>query len=180
CAGQTPTLPTPVALASTPVAALPVSVSWQQTAPTPTPIPADILSAADAEYLVLTNVYERVAPSVVNIEAIIEMPSPQPNDVSSGSGFVYDVDGHIVTNAHVVHGASDIRVTFNDGYVTSAEIVGVDTYSDLAVIRVETDAARLRPVTIGDSEQVRVGQRAIAIGNPFGLASSMTVGIVSG
>jgi 2-alkenal reductase len=175
--------PTPVAPAASnnlPMAAVPVSLSLQQAQPTPTPVSADIISAADAEYIVLTNIYERVAPSVVNIEATFENENPVLNEASGGSGFVYDMDGHIVTNTHVIQNASEIRVTFNDGYVTGAELVGLDTYSDLAVIRVEVDAVHLHPVTMGDSEAVRVGERAIAIGNPFGLASSMTVGIVSG
>jgi S1-C subfamily serine protease len=93
---------------------------------------------------------------------------------------VFDARGHIVTNAHVVDGAQVIDVTFNNGYVATAEVVGVDAYSDLAVIRVQVDEARLFPVTLANSDSVRVGERAIAIGNPFGLTSSMTLGIVSG
>ncbi len=178
CAGEAPSAPAPVA--STPIESLPVNAAFRQTLPTPTAVSADIISAADAEYLVLTNVYERVAPSVVNIEVTVATPHPGVGDQSSGSGFVFDADGHIITNAHVVQDASEVRVTFNDGYVATATVVGVDTYSDLAVIQVSTDGARLHPVTMGDSELVRVGERAIAIGNPFGLASSMTVGIVSG
>jgi len=180
CQGETPAGPPPSAIASTPFENLPVNAAYRQTLPTPTAISADIISAADAEYMVLTNVYERVAPSVVNIEVTLTTPHPGLGDQSSGSGFVYDTDGHIITNAHVVQDASEVRVTFNDGYVADATVVGVDTYSDLAVIQVSTDAARLHPVTMGDSALVRVGERAIAIGNPFGLASSMTVGIVSG
>jgi 2-alkenal reductase len=178
CQGAAATLPVPVA--STPIANLPVNAVYRQTLPTPTPVSVEIINAADAEYLVLTNVYDRVAPSVVNIEVTLTTPHPGLGDQSSGSGFVYDTDGHIVTNAHVVQDASAVQVTFNDGYVTDATVVGVDTYSDLAVIQVTADPVRLHPVTMGDSEGVRVGERAIAIGNPFGLASSMTVGIVSG
>jgi 2-alkenal reductase len=144
----------------------------------PTAIPQAVVDAADAEYLLLTNVYERVAPSVVNIEVVVNTPAFA--DVGRGSGFVLDMDGHIVTNAHVVNDAREIRVTFNDGYVAGASAVGVDLFSDLAVIRVDVDSSRLFPVTIADSDVVRVGERAIAIGNPFGLASSMTVGIISG
>ena len=173
-------LPAPPPVAGTPLESLPVNAAYRQTLPTPTAISADIISAADAGYLVLTNVYERVAPSVVNIEVTLTTPHPGLGDQSSGSGFVYDTDGHIVTNAHVVQDASEVRVTFNDGYVTDATVIGVDTYSDLAVIQVATGVERLHPVAMGDSELVRVGERAIAIGNPFGLASSMTVGIVSG
>ncbi|CAG0928210.1 partial Putative serine protease HhoB, partial [Planctomycetaceae bacterium] len=167
----------PGAVASTPVADLPVNARFQTSA---TALPDDIIHAADAEFLLLQNIYQRVAPSVVNIDVTIEGMPLTHVDVASGSGVVYDADGNIITNAHVVSDANEIRVTFNDGYVATAELVGLDLYSDLAVIRVDVDASHLVPVIIGDSDAVRVGQRAIAIGNPFGLASSMTVGIVSG
>jgi 2-alkenal reductase len=158
------TLP-PQAVASTPSADLHL-VSVQL----PTPVPQAVIDTADAEFLMLTNIYERLAPAIVNIE----IQSAHANtdvviDVGRGSGFVFDTAGHIVTNAHVVNGATGIEVTFNDGYVTDAELVGV-----------EVEPERLHPVMLADSEAVRVGERAIAIGNPFGLASSMTVGIVSG
>lgn len=165
---------------STPLADLPVSVAAQATPQLPTPVPDSIISAADAEYLLLTNLYERSVPSVVNIEVVGLDPAEHAFGVSTGSGFIFDTDGHIVTNAHVTSGAREILVTFHDGYVTSARLSGADSYSDLAVIRVDTDAVPLLPLPIGDSDVVRVGQRAIAIGNPFGLAGSMTVGVVSG
>jgi S1-C subfamily serine protease len=145
---------------------------------TPTAVSDDVISAADAEYLLLTNLYQRLSPSVVNIEVIVRTAIGGRS--GRGSGFIYDTNGHVITNAHVVDGAVAILVTFNDGYVAEARLVGSDVFSDLAVVRIEVDATRLRPVTMGDSDAVRVGQRAIAIGNPFGLASSMTVGIVSG
>ena len=122
----------------------------------------------------------RVAPSVVNIEVLTNSPQPGIADQSSGSGFVIDAEGHIVTNAHVVNNAREILVTFHDGMVANAQLVGLDAYSDIALVRVNADAAALVPVVFGDSDAVRVGERAIAIGNPFGLESSMTVGIVSG
>jgi S1-C subfamily serine protease len=183
CAGRS--APPPQATASTPVADLPMNAAFRpndaaQTGGEPTPVPDSIISAADAEYLLLTNIYERLAPSVVNIEVVVETPHPGLGDEARGSGFVYDVNGYIITNAHVVNDATAISVTFNDGYVTSAEKVGFDLFSDLAVIKVNVDAARLRPVSFASADDIRVGQRAIAIGNPFGLASSMTVGIVSG
>lgn len=167
----------PSAVPSTPIADLPINVSFQ---PRTTTVPQEVMNAADAEYLLLTNIYERVAPSVVNIDVTIVGLPAALGDNASGSGIVYDRQGHIITNAHVVNDSHDIRVTFNDGYVAQAELVGFDVYSDLAVVRVQVDEARLFPVTFGDSDEVRVGQRAIAIGNPFGLTSSMTVGIVSG
>ncbi|NDJ77427.1 MAG: PDZ domain-containing protein [Chloroflexi bacterium] len=146
---------------------------------TPTAIAPNVVADADAEYLLLTNVYERVSPSVVNIEVASRMIQSDIID-SSGSGFVLDGQGHIVTNAHVVRNANDILVTFFDGYVAEAEVVGLDDYSDLAVIRVPTDGPQLVPVILGDSNDLGVGQRVIAIDNPFGLDNSMTVGIVSG
>lgn len=176
-------VPPPQAVASTPARDL--SLASFQAQDAPTPVPDTVIAEADAEYLVLTSVYERVAPSVVNIDVTVDVPSsddfqsPFPES-AKGSGFVYDLNGYIVTNAHVAGDARDILVTFNDGYVTAATLVGVDAFSDLAVIKVDVDQSRLFPVTMGDSNALRVGQRAIAIGNPFGLASSMTVGIISG
>jgi 2-alkenal reductase len=145
---------------------------------TPTLVPVELIEAVSAEDQVLINLYQRVNPSVVNIE-ITQRTSFYDGALSSGSGFVYDTNGYIVTNAHVVEDALEIQVTFHDGYVTTAEIAGIDDYSDLAVIRVDTDAERLHPVILGDSSQLLVGQRVVAIGNPFGLQSSMTRGIVS-
>ena len=170
----------PNARLTTPVYDLPISVEAAQAAPTPTTVPDELIAAADAEYQLLANIYARLVPSVVNIEVVLETPHDSiMTSTASGSGFVYDRDGHIVTNAHVIDGVRSITVTFSDGFVTSAELVGEDLYSDLAVVRVNVDPARLLPVTFANSDEVRVGQRAIAIGNPFGLASSMTTGIIS-
>ena len=96
-----------------------------------------------------------------------------------GSGFVWDKQGHIVTNNHVVDGAEKVTVTFADGLTLEAEVVGRDPESDLAVIKVDASKADLRPITLADSTQLRVGQFAVAIGNPFGLEGSMSFGIVS-
>ena len=175
-----PTTPPPQGVASTPIQDLPVNVFLRSAQTNPTPVPQAVIDAADAEYLLLTNIYERVAPSVVNVEVIATDVVEGFVDFGRGSGFVWDSQGHIVTNAHVVLNAREIRVTFENGYVTDARIVGVDTFSDLAVVQVDVASERLHPVQLGDFDRVRVGQRAIAIGNPFGLASSMTTGIVSG
>jgi 2-alkenal reductase len=151
---------------------------------TPTPVSPEIIAEADAEHLLLINLYERVNPSVVNIE-IVSRAHVDIQDVpegiidSSGSGFVLDLDGHIVTNSHVVREAEEILVTFYDGYMAEAELVGIDDYSDLAVIQIDPAGAPLIPVELGDSNILKVGQRVVAIGNPFGLDGSMTVGIVS-
>ncbi|MDZ4767067.1 MAG: trypsin-like peptidase domain-containing protein [Chloroflexota bacterium] len=172
----------PLAVPSTPVAALNVAFAAQVI--TPTAVSQALIDAADAEYTLLTNLYARLSPSVVNLDVQLDTPHPGIGDRVSGSGFVYDMDGHIVTNAHVVDGAREVQVTFADGYVAAAEVVGADSYSDLAVVRVDAGQDRVRErlsaLIIGDSDAVRVGERAIAIGNPFGLNSSMTVGIVSG
>jgi 2-alkenal reductase len=98
----------------------------------------------------------------------------------SGSGFVWDTEGHIVTNNHVVESASRIEVTFADGTTAKAKVVGTDPDNDLAVIKVDVLASRLHPVELGDSDALHVGQWAIAIGNPFGFEQTMTTGIVSG
>lgn len=147
-------------------------------AATPTLVPVEAITALANEDQVLINLYQRVNPSVVNIEITLRTSSFD-GSTSSGSGFVIDLDGHIVTNAHVVQDAVEILVTFHDGYVTTAEVIGRDEYSDLAVIRVNVDEQRLLPVELGDSQQLLVGQRVVAIGNPFGLQSSMTTGIIS-
>ncbi len=161
---------------------------WQEPASnlltTPTPVAPEIVAEADAEYQLLANIYERVNPSVVNIEIVsgVHAATDAAGIIdSSGSGFVVDMDGHIATNAHVVRDAQEILVTFFDGTVLEATVVGIDDYSDLAVIKVDPaqDGVQLVPVVLGDSNALHVGQRVIAIGNPFGLDGSMTVGIVS-
>jgi S1-C subfamily serine protease len=143
---------------------------------TPTVVPDALLAEADAEELLLVNLYARVNPSVVNIDIGIDDDLPE---VKGGSGLVYDLEGHIVTNSHVIDQAVDIQVTFYDGQIAHAELVGADSYSDLAVIRVDAPQDWLHPVTPGTSHTLRVGQRVVAIGNPFGLEGTMTTGIIS-
>ncbi len=148
--------------------------------PVPTALPDDIVSVADAEYLLLTNIYQRASPSVVNVEAVIFADDDSASDIRRGSGFVYDRQGHIITNAHLVSGVDSITVTLQNAQVIPAEALGLDSFSDLAVLKVSADAELLVPVRIGESAMVSVGQRGIVIGNPFGLSSSMTTGIISG
>lgn len=159
------------------------SSEWQEPRQTqfitPTPISPEVIAEADAEYQLLNNIYQRVSPSVVNIEIVSDFQTSTDVIDSSGSGFVLDIAGHIVTNSHVVRDAQEIVVNFPDGRVLSAELVGVDDYSDLAVIKVDPSTVTLVPVELGDSNTLQVGQRVIAIGNPFGLDGTMTVGIVS-
>lgn len=142
---------------------------------TPTPVPEGVVTSADAEELLLINIYKRVSPSVVNIN----VDASNPLNSSLASGFVYDTEGHIVTNHHVVQDAKRIWVTFFDGTRLEAQVVGSDADSDLAVIKVDRPAEFLNPVELGDSATIEVGQRAIAIGNPFGQDWTMTTGIIS-
>jgi serine protease Do len=143
----------------------------------------------------LEQIYTQVNPSVVNIDisqsaSSLNLPLNHPpvgngNGSNSlvqtalGSGFIWDTQGDIVTNNHVVSGADAINVTFADGSTYSAKLVGADPNSDLAVVKVDAPASELHPVQLADSNQVKVGQLAIAIGNPYGLSGTMTAGIVS-
>ena len=162
-----------------------VSVQSQPTlAPPPTPLPPEAIAEADAEELLLINLYERVNPSVVNIVITVEGEEQLGTDQlfpaqGQGSGFIYDTEGHIITNNHVVAEADKVEVTFYDGSTVEAEVLGADPDSDLAVVKVDVAPESLRPVTWGDSDHVLVGQRAVAIGNPFGLEGTLTSGIVS-
>lgn len=99
--------------------------------------------------------------------------------LGQGSGFVYDAQGHVVTNNHVVEGATSFDVAFNDGDIVKGRLVGADPYSDLAVIKVDLPQGNHLPLAIGDSSRLEIGQPILAIGNPFGLGGSMTSGIVS-
>jgi S1-C subfamily serine protease len=142
---------------------------------TPTSLPEGTITNADAEELLLINVYKRVSPSVVNISVV----ATNPLDSSLASGFIYDAEGYIVTNHHVIQYAKNIWVTFFDSTRVEAQVVGSDADSDLAVIKVDRLPELLSPVELGDSAAIEVGQRAIAIGNPFGQEWTMTTGIVS-
>ncbi|GBD09413.1 Periplasmic serine endoprotease DegP [Candidatus Thermoflexus japonica] len=139
--------------------------------PTPPPIP----SGLDEEEQRLIAIYQKVLPSVVNID----VEGAEASAFGSGSGFIYDTRGHIVTNNHVVEFAEEIWVTFHDGTVAKARVVGRDVFSDLAVIRVDAPPELLRPAELGDSDTLRVGQKVVAIGNPFGLRGTMTLGVIS-
>jgi S1-C subfamily serine protease len=142
---------------------------------TPAPAVDDLLALADAEEQLLIHLYERVSPSVVYINVTLA----NGFGGGTGSGFVLDTQGHIVTNNHVVEGAGRILVHFVDDTTVEAELVGADPDNDLAVIRVDVPASLLKPVELGDSAALRVGQRAIAVGNPFGFEQTMTTGIIS-
>ena len=128
----------------------------------------------------LESIYNRVNPSVVNIQVVLPESINNPGGGALASGFVWDTQGDIVTNNHVINGATRITVTFYDGTTIDAKLVGADADSDLAVIKVDPNGLQLQPVSMADSTKVQVGQLAIAIGNPFGLQGTMTAGIVSG
>lgn len=135
----------------------------QQTVP-------DLISLEGA----LTSLYERVNPGVVAIRVLSNLGGSQ------GSGFVIDQEGHIITNFHVVENATQVEIAFPSGLKAFGTILGTDTDSDLAVIKVDAPPEELFPLPLGDSDQIKVGQTVVAIGNPFGLSGTMTIGIVSG
>jgi S1-C subfamily serine protease len=166
-----------------------VSVAAQQQ---PTPRAQTIVQpppeGIDYESAVLRNIYEQVNPSVVNITVNFEHPALTGSDedlpegfeiTSSGSGFVWDTAGHIVTNYHVVETVDSVQVTFSDGTMSVAEVIGRDEDSDLAVVQIDPTGYDLVPVRLGNMEDIFVGMRVAAIGNPFGLQGTLTSGIVS-
>jgi S1-C subfamily serine protease len=158
--------------------------------PTPVTIIATPEGGVDYETAVLTAIYNQVNASVVNVTVLSSGRDTLPENVlppdfdgllpfSSGSGFVWDLEGHIVTNNHVVEGAEEVQITFSDGTVAVAEVVGTDVDSDLAVLRIDPLGYNLVPVRVGHLEDVVVGMRVAAIGNPFRLEGTLTSGIVS-
>ena len=127
--------------------------------------------------LSLMEIFEKAEPGVVRVNTIQNQTVNETGGV--GSGFVFDKMGHIITNAHVVEGSTKTIVTFLDGRSYNAEIIGVDEYTDIGVIKVNADLKLLQPLSLGDSSNLNVGEPIAAIGNPFGLSGSMTSGIVS-
>ncbi|MFQ5594620.1 MAG: S1C family serine protease [Anaerolineae bacterium] len=150
---------------------------------TPTPLPLSTLLPLDVEEQLVTNVYEQRAASVVNVTSrtisydFFFRPIPQEG---TGSGFVFDDRGHVVTNYHVVQGAEDVQVALADETSVPAEVVGVDPQNDLAVLRIDVPAEDLKPIPLGRADDLRVGHRVIAIGNPFGrFERTLTTGVIS-
>jgi S1-C subfamily serine protease len=134
------------------------------------------VEAADEE-LTLPDLYERTENSVVQVSS----SDPDEEGRRLGTGFVYDDNGHIVTNHHVAEDADDLNVTFVDGTIYTATVIGSDPYTDLSVLYVkDVPKEKLIPLPLADSTKIRVGESVAAIGNPFGLSSSMTSGIISG
>ncbi|OQA94434.1 MAG: Serine protease Do-like HtrA [Chloroflexi bacterium ADurb.Bin222] len=172
----------------TPAATLPPSAS-QLPQPTPTSIPElppVVTLSPEGALLELQSqveaVYAAVGDSVVNI-AVTSLAydffmNPVPQE-GSGSGFIYDAEGHIVTNYHVVQDVTDIQVIFSDGNMLPATVVGSDPANDLAVLKVDPTAHSVKPMVLGRSDDLRVGQFVVAIGNPFGLEQTLTFGVIS-
>ena len=130
----------------------------------------DMISSQDT----LIGLYQKVNPGVVSIRVLTEEGG------GLGSGFVIDKQGHVVTNYHVIEGVTDLEVAFASGFKARGEVIGEDLDSDLAIIKVDAPESEFFPLPLGDSDAIQVGQTVIAIGNPFGLAGTMTTGIVSG
>jgi S1-C subfamily serine protease len=166
----TPTTPTKAPDTETPIVPLPVA-----------PLP-DEGAAANALEAQVIAVYETVGPAVVNITnrgvAYDMFMQPVPQE-GSGSGFVIDRRGNIITNYHVVEGANEILVNLASGQDYEAELVGSDPANDLAVIRIDAGADLPEPMVFADSDDLRVGQFVVAIGNPFGLEQTLTTGVIS-
>ncbi len=147
-------------------------------APLATAVPAAQSSAAPVPGS-LSELYQKVNDGVVSILIFPPGGATDSLPVAQGSGFVIDSDGHIVTNQHVVSDGGDIEVDFSSGEKAYATLVGTDLDSDLAVLKVDVPAGQLTPLPLGDSSNVLVGDTVVAIGNPFGLSGTMTVGVVS-
>ncbi|MCK4975518.1 MAG: trypsin-like peptidase domain-containing protein [Anaerolineales bacterium] len=130
------------------------------------------------EEMSLVELYAMVNPAVVNI-TIYRVESDVLLPVGQGSGFVYDGDGHIVTNAHVVQDAEGVEVTFSDGTIREADVIGEDLNSDLAVVHVDDIPGGVTSLPLASMETLAVGQTVVAIGNPFGLDGTLTRGVIS-
>ena len=139
----------------------------------PTAAPIYVSSDNIGQQETLTSLYENVLPGIVALQVTTAQGG------SLGTGVMFDAEGHIVTNQHVIDGEQGIEVAFSSGYKATAKLVGVDKDSDLAVIKVDAPASEIHPLVFGNSKQLKVGQSVVAIGNPFGLNGSMTLGIIS-
>ncbi|NMC78474.1 MAG: PDZ domain-containing protein [Chloroflexi bacterium] len=159
-------------IAQAPTSAVRKAASTPQLA-TLSPMTTAPIIQLDPNDELLVALYQHVNPGVVAIQTVGQQGA------GLGSGFVFDRLGHIVTNYHVVEGAEDLEVDFPSGYKVRGTVIGTDLDSDLAVIEVDVPADELTVLPLGDSEKLQVGQTVVAIGNPFGLSSTMTLGIIS-
>ena len=171
------------ALIESVVATVVAQTTPQQVLPTPEAVPTvtntQLAPIAESLQDKLVNIYLRTNPSVVHIFVFDEIDgSSLP--LGTGTGFVFDEEGHIVTNNHVVTEGDSFEVVFPNGLRRDAVLIGTDVDSDLGVIKVDELPGDVEPLTLGDSNDVRVGQFVIAIGNPFGEAGSMSLGVISG
>lgn len=154
--------PRPAVQSVATVAVVPSSVS--------VPPPLDLVSSQDT----LIQLYQKTNPGVVSIRVLTQ------DGGGLGSGFVIDTAGDIITNYHVIENETDLEVAFASGFKARGEVLGTDLDSDLAIVKVTAPAEELHPLSMGNSDQVQVGQTVVAIGNPFGFKGTMTTGIVSG
>ncbi len=134
---------------------------------------AGAASSAASRSLPIQEIYRRSAPAVVQVSVTT------PAGEAQGSGFVIDKEGHVVTNYHVIEGATSIEVSFSNRETLNAKLIGSDPSTDLALLDVEAEAAALTPLVLADSDLLQVGDSVVAIGNPFGLERTVTAGIVS-
>lgn len=166
----------------TPVNPMVVAQATAQPVEVPTAIPVEQMTSVISEEDSIINIYERVSPSVVHVISREEVYSYFYGVTSregTGSGFVYDENGYIITNNHVIEDATSIDVILASGETYPAEVVGTDQYYDLAVLKIDAPDAQLAPLDLGDSKATKVGQTVLAIGNPFGLERTLTTGTIS-
>ena len=135
----------------------------------------------------INEIFERASPGVVFIQARVAQQTPSPfglpepqEGIATGSGFVIDDDGHVATNAHVVAGAREVKIRFQEGSLVDAEVVGTDVSTDVALLKVDPGDEELTPLPPADSGDVKVGDLVLALGNPLGLEDTITAGIISG
>jgi len=173
--------PTPVVIIATPTES-PIPTPTALPAPTQSPPQVAPQEPVNTLEVQIETVYEQAAPAVVNITTQIIaydfFMRPIPQEGVAGSGFLYDTEGHIVTNYHVVQNAESVSVALADGRSYPAEIVGVDPSNDLAVIHIKADDLP-QPIALADPDSLRVGQFVVAIGNPFGQEGTLTLCVIS-
>src|SRR5262249_1946578 len=144
-------------------------------------------ASVSTKALTVGQIYSKDSPGVVKItvttssggNGALPFGGGGGTSTAQGSGFVYDTAGHVITNEHVVAGATSAKVQFSNGKTYSATVVGSDTSSDLAVLKVDAPASQLHPLALGNSSSVHVGDGVVAIGSPFGLSETLTAGVVS-
>ncbi|MFN0073321.1 MAG: S1C family serine protease [Chloroflexota bacterium] len=163
---------------------VPPAVS-QPAPPSPSPVaakPTVQLSSGAMNASTVSQVYQQASPAVVTVTSTLVQAgalTTTAQQQGTGSGFIIDLNGHIVTNNHVIQDADRLEVSLTAGRTVPAQLVGRDQFADLAVIRIDPTGLPITPVTLGDSDQLQIGELAIAIGNPFGLEGTVTTGVIS-